>query len=129
MPDPMNTGYYAPANTGTVVLSSTYSGPVANLAPLSGGTLVINNNVSAGTLECRRQGPMLAPAIRSLGPVTLSSTAARLPAPRPSPARMPVADPLLWGTNNPTLNIGGAFEPAPEFVVSSDYQRHDVQHQ
>ena len=39
----MSSGYFNPPNTGTVFLSSTYSGPLANLAPANGGTLAITS--------------------------------------------------------------------------------------
>ena len=63
-------GYFAPAATGTVVLGGSYSGLLGNLAPASGGTLVVNTNVSSGTLNVVG-GAFVAANSLSFGPATL----------------------------------------------------------
>ncbi len=67
---PMSTGVYAPAATGTVILSGTYSGPLANLAPAAGGTLVIDDITSSGTLSIAK-GAFFATGPTSFGTVDL----------------------------------------------------------
>ncbi|MGA2033335.1 MAG: PA14 domain-containing protein, partial [Thermoguttaceae bacterium] len=106
--DPMSSGYYAPAATGTVVLASTYSGLLANLAPASGGTLVINSNVTAGTLNVAGGG-YFANNSSSFGPTTttLSLNGGTLGATTALTGSNAVANPLTWGAT-PTLNFSGA---------------------
>ncbi|MGA2031230.1 MAG: autotransporter-associated beta strand repeat-containing protein, partial [Thermoguttaceae bacterium] len=104
--DPMNTGYYAPAATGTVVLANTYSGSLANLAPLSGGTLVINNNVTNGTLDVANGG-YFAGNLSSFGPVTLQLDGGTLGATTALTGANAVANILTWGATH-TLNFSGA---------------------
>ncbi|MGA2035853.1 MAG: autotransporter-associated beta strand repeat-containing protein, partial [Thermoguttaceae bacterium] len=106
--DPMSTGYYAPAATGTVVLAGAYSGALANLAPLSGGTLVINNNVTAGTLNVAG-GAYFANNNSSFGltTTTLSLNGGTLGATTALTGSNAVANPLTWGAT-PTLNFSGA---------------------
>ena len=58
---------YAPANTGTVFLSGTYSGGLNRLAPLAGGTLLINDNTTSGTLSIAGGG-YFATGSSSFGP-------------------------------------------------------------
>ena len=61
-------GVYAPAAGGTVVLSGPYSGPLTNLTPSAGSSLVIANNISAGTLNVASGLAFFANSGSSFGP-------------------------------------------------------------
>ena len=66
----MSGGYFAPGAGGSVILSNTYSGPLASLVPAAGGTLVIGNNSTSGTLNVIG-GAYEASSPTSFGPATL----------------------------------------------------------
>ena len=73
-------GTFSPTAGGAMVLSGTYSGLVANLAP-SGGTLVIADNTSSGTLNVAN-GAFFATNSSSFGPTTLEFSGGTLGADR-----------------------------------------------
>jgi autotransporter-associated beta strand protein len=96
----MTAGIYAPANGGTVILTS-YSGSLANLVPQSGGNLVIQSNASAGTLNIQT-GIFNASSNSSFGPAVLEFNGGYLGA----TTGVTLGNALVWGPN-PTLNFTG----------------------
>ncbi len=108
MAGPISTGVYAPAATGTVVLSGAYSGSLANLAPAAGGTLVIANNISAGTLNVAG-GAYAATSPASFGPTTLQLNGGTLAAATALTGGNAIANSLVFTTTgSKTLNFGGS---------------------
>ena len=105
---------YSPAAAGTVVLSGTFAGPLKNLAPLAGGTLVINDNSSSGTLNLAG-GAYLATSNAAFGPATLALDGGTLAAAAPMTGVNAIGNPLVLGTSTAnggvarTLCIGGSF--------------------
>ena len=109
MAGPISTGVYAPAATGTVVLSGAYSGSLANLAPAAGGTLVIANNISAGTLNVAG-GAYAATSPALFGPTTLQLNGGTLAAATALTGGNAIANSLVFTTTGAkTLNFGGTF--------------------
>ncbi len=106
----VTSGTYSPAATGTVVLSGTYSGVLANLKPLAGGFLVINDNTTSGTLTVAN-GAYVASGASSFGPATLSLDGGTLAATAALTGSNAVGNLLVSttsGVGNRTLNFGGS---------------------
>ncbi len=103
---------YSPAAAGTVVLSGTFAGPLKYLAPLAGGSLVINDNSSSGTLNLAG-GAYLATSNAAFGPATLALDGGTLAATTPLTGSNAIANLLVLntsgGTAARTLCIGGSF--------------------
>ena len=113
MVGPFSTGTYAPAAGGTVVLSGAYSGSLASLVPAAGGTMVIANNTTAGTINVAG-GAFFATNSSSFGPATLSLNGGTLGATTALTGGNALANPLIWGSGTPQINIGGS----SKFAVS-----------
>ena len=125
---PASSGAYAPAATGTVILSSTYSGPLANLTPAVGGALLIADNVTAGTLNVAG-GAYFAASPTSFGPAILQLNGGTLAATTALTGSNSIANGLIWGpTSGGTLNFGGNSNlalSAPLNLSSGTYNLND----
>ena len=123
MAGPISTGVYAPAATGTVVLSGAYSGSLANLAPAAGGTLVIANNISAGTLNVAG-GAYAATSPASFGPTTLQLNGGTLAAATALTGGNAIANSLVFTTTgSQDAQLRRHFQPGTERVAELE-QRH-----
>ncbi len=101
----VSSGKFAPQSLGTVVLSGTYSGPLANLVPASGGILVLNDNTTSGTLNIAGGG-YYASSPGAFGPATLALSGGSLGATTALTGSNAVPAALVWGSSR-TLNISG----------------------